>query len=102
MPPLALWLILAWIPYTAFVLLYGFGFPWWVTPLGRSLLLSKTAIWLLLTHFLLRAWVGQYPGDEAMVPLLVAGVTIAGWTQLWFLSRTWAQVRRDEVARVPL
>ena len=101
MPPLAFWLILAWIPYTAFVLLYGFGFPWWSTVLGRSLLLSKTAIWLLLSHFLLRSAVGDYPGDEAMVPLLVTGVTIAGWTQLWFLVRTKREYRRAD-DRIPV
>jgi len=91
--PLAFWLVLAWIPYTAFVLLYGLGFPWWSTALGRSLLLSKGVIWLLLTHFLLRAWVGGYPGEGATVPLLVAGVIGAGWTQLWFLARTWRKYR---------
>lgn len=92
------WLYLAgWIPYTAFVLLYGFRSPWWVSVLGRSLLLSKCVIWLLLTHALLIVSMGPgYPGAGTIRAVLIGGVITAGWAQLSMLLREQTRDRKPE------
>ena len=89
------WLYLAaWAPYTAFVLLYGFRSPWYRSALGRSLLLSKTVIAVLLTHVLLLVIFGDYPGRGAVRAFMVGAVIVAGWYQLTTLVRLQRQARR--------
>lgn len=92
----AFWLYLsAWVPYTLFVALYAFRSPWYRSALGRSLLLSKTVIAVLLTHALLIVVLGaDYPGREYVRGFLVGGVIVAGWVQLLTLVRLQRQARR--------
>lgn len=90
------WLYLAaWIPYAGFVVLYATRSPWYRTGLGRSLLLSKTVVAVLLTHALLIVIFGRrYPGVEYVHGFLVGGVIVAGWYQLAYLTRLQRQARR--------
>ena len=91
------WLYLAaWLPYVTFVFRYAFFSPWYATPLGRSLLLSKGVIALLLTHALLIVALGRrYPGASAVQAVIVGGVIAAGWFQLITLLRLQRQARSD-------
>lgn len=48
--------LLAWVPITGFLLVYGFRARWWESWVGRALLFSKVGLWLLLTIAALR-WI---------------------------------------------
>lgn len=80
------------VPYTAFVLLYGFRSPWWATGMGRSLLLSKAVIAALAINAVLALYFGEYPGRDLVRAFVVGGAIIAGWSQLILLV---LEQRRD-------
>lgn len=94
------WLYLAaWVPYTAFVLLYAFRSPWYVEPIGRSLLLSKGVIAALLSHLLaLYIWPDYYGHDVVRV-VIVGGAICAGWYQAITLFRLQQDDRRPVAER---
>lgn len=93
------WIYLAaWVPYTSFMLLYGFLSPWYRTAVGRSLLLSKSVITLLLTHALLSLLFGRgYSGSGILIAMVIGLVVPAGWLQLILLLRLQRQARTDEL-----
>jgi hypothetical protein len=77
------WLYLAaWLPYTLLIITYGFGSPWYSSAIGRSLMLTKVVIVLVLTNILTTYLVGDVPPAMPFgsVTLLVVAV-IAGWYQ---------------------
>lgn len=89
------WLLFAaWLPYTLFVLLYTTRSPWYASALGRSLVLSKLVIAVLLSSSLLTQVFGDYPGRLAVRVFLFAGAITAGWYQLIVLVRLQRQARR--------
>src|SRR5690349_13747543 len=60
--PMGFWLYMAlWLPYTALVIVYGFGSPWYESPIGRAFFLSKLALFLLTTWILSVLEFGRYP-----------------------------------------
>lgn len=84
------------IPYTLFVLLYGFrSRPG--SAIGRSLLLSKLVIAALAWNAILAVQFGEYPGREFVRTFIVGGALIAGWTQLALLIREQRASRSDQV-----
>lgn len=92
-PVFWLYLLVA-IPYTAFVLLYATRSKWWVSPLGRSLLLSKSVIALLASNAVLGLALGNYPGRDVVRGVIVGSAIVAGWYQLSALIRIQQEERR--------
>lgn len=82
----------AWLPYTLFAFFYGTREPWWTEPIGRSLLLSKTAISLTLTNVLIALAFPDFPRGVRIV--LICLVASAGWYMLVALLRLQRQARR--------
>lgn len=99
--PIAVGLYLAVaVPYTLFVLLYASRSQWYATPLGRSLLLSKTVLALLSWNAVFSLAFGGYPGQGLVRVLIVGGAIIAGWSQLILLiAEQSKQPRADDLPR---
>lgn len=78
----ALICLAAFFPYALFVGFYFFRSPWQLNPTGRTLMLSKFAIMLLLGHVLVVLFVGDYPGRIYVWAGLFVLLSIAGSAQL--------------------
>jgi hypothetical protein len=92
----AFWLyFLAWLPYTLYVLIYGFGSPWYQSRIGRGLLFTKTAIVLVLTNALIIIVFGDYSAKETVRGALIGMVAVGAWYQLFAMCRLQFTHRRD-------
>lgn len=80
----AVWLVrVAAITQTLFVLIYGFGSPWWVSRIGRAVFIKALALGLLLDLSLLNQWIGHpYPHMEQIALAVIALVTVGSTMQL--------------------
>lgn len=77
------WLyFVAWLAFLSLASIYGFGSPWYGSPVGRSLLLMKVAILAVLTHVLLLFVFGDYPGSNLVRFITLSGVTVIAWYQV--------------------
>jgi hypothetical protein len=98
----AVWMYLAVaVPYTLFVVLYATRSRWWVSNIGRSLLLSKGVIALLSIHVVVSLAFPSYPGQEAVRLLVVGGAIVAGWWQLALLVKEQQRARRRKRNHTP-
>lgn len=86
--PLLFWMCLAaFLPYLLFVIAYMTRSPWYASPVGRSLMLSKVVIVALLGHPLALFLCGPYQGAEGVWVVLFGLTCVAGTTQLLTLLR---------------
>lgn len=92
------WYLIAWVPYTAILFYYGFGSPWYRSAIGRSLFLSKLALFLLLTFVLSIFVFGQYPGLEIVRSVLLSCLALAATYQLIVFRREQLRKRTDPPA----
>lgn len=77
------WMYVAlWLPYTALVIVYGFGSPWYQSAIGRAFFLSKLALCLLTTFILSILIFGRYPFFQEVRAALLAVLAVAAWYQL--------------------
>lgn len=86
--------VLALVPYALFVLFYALRSPWYGSPIGRSLMLSKAVIVALLSHVLVVLKVGDYPGRLTVWAVLLVLAAVAGGTQLAILLKEQRRVSR--------
>ena len=91
--------IVALAPYALFVFFYALRSPWWASPVGRSLMLSKTVIVLLLSHVLVVLAAGDYTYRVQVWAVLFVMVTIAGITQFVLLLRLQRRLSNGENPR---
>lgn len=92
----AFWLyFLAWLPYALYVVIYGFGSPWYQSRIGRGLLLTKLAIVLVLTNALIIITLGDYPAKDTVRGVLLGLVIVAAWYQLIAMVRILLAARRN-------
>lgn len=78
------WLYLAaWLPYTLIVFYYGFGSPWWQTPIGRAFWFSKVALSLVLGFALSVLIFGRYSWLPEIRTAMMTLVILAAWYQFW-------------------
>ena len=94
------WLYVAlFVPYTGLVLVYGFGSPWWQSPIGRAFFLSKLALFLL-TGFILSIFeFGRYPLLHEVRAGLLTLLGVAAWYQLVTVVRIQWEKRRNPCPR---
>ena len=70
-------------PATLFPLIYGFTVRWWTFPIGRALMVSSTALGLLIDISLLYNWLGDDYYLRDVVRLTVFSLISAGaWLKL--------------------
>ena len=86
-------------PATLFPLIYGFTVRWWTFPIGRALMVSSTALGLLIDISLLYNWLGDDYYLRDVVRLTVFGLISAGaWLKLVaiLLEKTrWKRARQS-------
>jgi hypothetical protein len=82
---IALWLvIIAAVPQTAFVALYGFASPWWRSQTGRAIFTKAFSMALLLDMSLVNYWWGPIDADASNA--IIALVTVGCWLQFVALA----------------
>lgn len=91
--------IVALAPYALFVAFYALRSPWWSSPVGRSLMLSKFVIVLLLSHVLVVLAAGDYTYRIAVWAVLFVMVAIAGATQFVLLLRLQRRISNGDNPR---
>lgn len=88
------WLYLSlWLPYAAFVVLYGLRSPWWKSAIGRGLMGMAASIVAVLTNVLLALAIEPYPWRRPVAIVLIAGAGMVGWYMLGNLVRLQRQER---------
>lgn len=81
------------VPATLFAVIYMFTSPWWTTVIGRAMLISTTALALLVDISLLYYWRG---GDvpEPLTLTVYAWIFLGAWWKLGALVVTkWRDFR---------
>lgn len=76
----AVLIVTTFIPAALFPLVYGFGFPWWRSLVGRSVLNLSTVIALTLSLSVWAYFVGRPPPEFRIVAFLL--IDVALWIQL--------------------
>lgn len=88
----------AWLPFIGTAITYGFGSRWWTSHIGRSLLLTKVSIILLLGNVLLSLAIPNSPGERALIRVVLVGIVIiAGWYQYGAILRETIKAHRAPV-----
>jgi hypothetical protein len=88
---------------TLFILIYGFGSPWWRSPVGRALFTKALGLALLLDLALLFQWLGTDYWFRDPARLTVFGLILLGaWMQLGALLMERRAVSRDKTHRSKL
>lgn len=97
----AILLVLAAAPaQTLFIVIYGFGSPWWRSLVGRALFTKALGLALLVDLSLLYHWLGDGYYLRDVVRLSVYALITAGaWLQLVALLKEKFQGRRDDADR---
>jgi hypothetical protein len=95
-------LIVKWLVYltapaqTAFILLYGFGSPWWRTLLGRALFTKALGLALLLDLALLfQVYEGSYAYRDAARLSVFSLIALGAWLQLAALIKERVETYRE-------
>lgn len=86
--------IMALVPYTLFIIIYGVRSPWWKTPVGRSLMVSNVVIIMLLGHLLV-VITSPYPGRLFVWAALFVLWMGSGVFQLVMLLRLQRRNRKE-------
>jgi hypothetical protein len=82
---IALWLvIIAAVPQTLFVALYGFASPWWRSQTGRAIFTKAFSMALLLDLSLVNYWWGPINVDASNA--VIALVAVGCWLQFVALA----------------
>lgn len=87
------------ITYWLFVIFYAGRSAWWSNPTGWSLLLSKFALVMILTHVVVVLSVGDYPGRINMWGIIAVLLWAAGIAQFVNLLRLQRKDREDNHPR---
>lgn len=80
-------LVILLVPLVLFIFLYGTRSPWRLTPLGRSLMLQKLLLVLLVGFSLFSTIVHDYPGYVWIRILIYLAVAAALWTDVYLLRQ---------------
>lgn len=86
-------------PYALFVIFYAARSPWYANAVGRSLMLSKFVIMMLLGHVLVVLSIGDYPGRLPVWATLFVLTSVAGTWQLLTLLRLQRRIDHGEHPR---
>src|SRR5690242_7181820 len=83
-------------PATLFPLIYGFTVRWWTFPIGRALMVSSSALGLLVDISLLYNWLGDDYALRDVVRLTVFALISAGaWLKLVAILLEKTRGKRD-------
>jgi len=79
----AFWVyLLTWLPFVAFLTLYGTRSQWSESGIGRALFTLAASMVAVLTNALAGIVFGDYPGRDMFRLVLLGGVSLAGWNLL--------------------
>ena len=83
-------------PATLFPLIYGFTVRWWTFPIGRALMVSSSALGMLIDISLLYNWLGDDYALRDVVRLTVFSLISAGaWLKLVAILLEKTRGKRD-------
>lgn len=89
-------LVLTLVPWLLFVVLYAIRSPWYRTPVGRALMLSKVVIVAVLLNGIVgRVWPHHHEVRAAVYAVLIGGSFLAGCYQLLNLLHEQRRDRAD-------
>lgn len=91
------WLVWATAPpATLFTFIYGLTTPWWRSMIGRALLVSSSALALLIDLSLLYQWLGpEYLGRSYVRVTVFSLVCLGAWLKLAALAGMKIDARRS-------